>query len=187
MRKRKLGRRTGPIRLAVISALIVLLFVCARCALAVDEYTVKAVMLFNFSQFVEWPSNAFADAKAPLIIGVLGDDPFNGGLDRVLAGKSAGSHPLQAVHFSSPSEVTHCHILFVAASSQGLLAAAQEKLSGVSVLTVGEKEDFVTSAGGVARLYTEDGHIRVEINRTNANKASLHISSKLLKLAKIVQ
>ena len=180
-------RRSGPFRFAIVSALIVLLGVSARLALAVDEYTVKAVMLFNFSQFVDWPTNAFSDAKAPLIIGVLGDDPFNGGLERVVAGKLAGTHPLQAVHFSNASEVTHCHILFVAASSQSLLPAAQQKLNGASVLTVGESEDFVTSAGGVARLYTEDGHIRVEINRTAASKANLHISSKLLKLAKIVQ
>ena len=182
-----MGRRIGTFRIPIISALLVLLGISARFAMAADEYTVKAAMLFNFSQFVEWPSNAFSDANAPLIIGVLGDDPFKGGLEHILANKSAGTHPLQAVHFSSVSEISRCHILFVAASSQGLLSAAQQKLNGASVLTVGETEDFATSAGGVARLYTEDGHIRVEINRSAASKANLHISAKLLKLAKIVQ
>ena len=182
-----MGRGRRPICIAIISALLVLLSPGARLAYAADEYTVKAAMLFNFSQFVEWPSNAFSDSKAPLIIGVLGDDPFNGGLDHILANKSAGTHPLQAVHFSSAAEISHCHILFVAASSQGLLSAAQQKLNGASVLTVGEIEDFATSAGGIARLYTEDGHIRIEINRAAASKANLHISAKLLKLAKIVQ
>ena len=34
------------------------------------EYRIKAAFLFNFAQFAEWPSNAFTDAKAPLIIGI---------------------------------------------------------------------------------------------------------------------
>jgi hypothetical protein len=187
MRKRKLGRCRRTICIAIVSSLLVLLGDSARFAQAADEYTVKAAMLFNFSQFVEWPTNAFSEAKSPLIIGVLGDDPFNGGLDRILANKSAGTHPIVAVHFSNVSEISRCHILFIAASSQGQLSAAQQKLNGASVLTVGETEDFATSAGGVARLYTEEGHIRVEINRTTAGKANLHISAKLLKLARIVQ
>ena len=40
------------------------------------EYDVKAVFLFNFSQFVDWPTPALADPQAPLVIGVLGNDPF---------------------------------------------------------------------------------------------------------------
>jgi hypothetical protein len=177
----------GPICLLALGVILALLGAGARPANAAGEYPVKAAILFNFAQFVDWPASSFSDAKAPLIIGVLGEDPFNGALDRALAGKFAGDHPLQAVHFASASEISRCHILFVTASSQGLLAAAQQKLKDASVLTVGESEDFTSSAGGVARLYTEDNRIRIEINRTAANKAGLHISSKLLKLAKIVQ
>ena len=68
-----------------------------------------------------------------------------------------------------------------------MFAAAQQKLKDANVMTVGESDDFTSTAGGVARLYTEDSRIRIEINRTAADKAGLHISSKLLKLARIVQ
>ena len=51
------------------------------------EYQVKAVFLFNFTQFVEWPENAFEDEQSPLIIGVLGDDPFGSYLDETVQGE----------------------------------------------------------------------------------------------------
>ncbi len=40
------------------------------------EYQLKAVFLFNFTQFIDWPADAFADGQAPFIIGVLGQKPF---------------------------------------------------------------------------------------------------------------
>lgn len=41
-----------------------------------QEYQIKAVFLFNFTQFVDWPPTAFVDPRTPLVIGVLGEDPF---------------------------------------------------------------------------------------------------------------
>src|ERR1041385_4584869 len=40
------------------------------------EYQLKAAFLYNFAKFVNWPTNSFADARAPLAIAVLGTDPF---------------------------------------------------------------------------------------------------------------
>ncbi len=45
-------------------------------AAAPAEYQVKAVFLFNFSQFMEWPPDAFPTPDTPFVIGVLGADPF---------------------------------------------------------------------------------------------------------------
>src|SRR3990172_10053935 len=46
-----------------------------------SEYQVKAAILFNFAKFVEWPDAAFPDPATPIIIGVLGEDPFGSALD----------------------------------------------------------------------------------------------------------
>src|SRR2546430_3260611 len=45
-------------------------------AAPVSEYQLKAVFLFNFAQFVEWPPAALPGDSAPFVIGVLGKDPF---------------------------------------------------------------------------------------------------------------
>ncbi len=50
------------------------------------EYQIKAAFLYNFVQFVKWPPDAFSSPGAPLYIGVLGDDPFNGALEDTIRG-----------------------------------------------------------------------------------------------------
>ena len=51
------------------------------------EYQVKAVFLFNFAQFVDWPSKAFPEPQTPLVIGVVGEDPFGPYLDETVRGE----------------------------------------------------------------------------------------------------
>jgi hypothetical protein len=76
----------------ILSALIVGVFVCTVAAAQSDqpgEYEVKAAFLFNFTKFVEWPENAFVDPHAPIVIGIIGDDPFGESLVRIVAGQKA--------------------------------------------------------------------------------------------------
>src|SRR5580692_3792840 len=58
------------------------------------EYQIKAVFLFNFAQFVQWPETNFSGADAPFCIGVLGDDPFDAFLDETVRGETVKGHPL---------------------------------------------------------------------------------------------
>src|SRR5881296_3853751 len=60
----------------------------------VAEYQIKAVFLFNFAQFVDWPTNAFSEAQAPLVIGVLGEDPFGVYLDETVRGEKVNNRPV---------------------------------------------------------------------------------------------
>ena len=53
-----------------------LMQVHAQTPLAIDEYQVKAVFLFNFAKFVEWPATAFKSANEPIRICLLGQNPF---------------------------------------------------------------------------------------------------------------
>ena len=52
------------------------------------EYQLKAVFLFNFAQFVEWPASAFPKPDTPLGICILGEDPFGSYLDETVRGRS---------------------------------------------------------------------------------------------------
>jgi hypothetical protein len=45
------------------------------------EYKIKAVFLYNFTKFVEWPAESFNSDSAPFTIGILGIDPFGAALD----------------------------------------------------------------------------------------------------------
>ena len=148
------------------------------------EYQLKAVFLYNFTQFIDWPANAFNNPESPFIIGILGDDPFGPYLDDVVAGEKIGSHPIQVKRFNDLKSASSCHMLYINSSDRewvrNILAALSEK----NILTVSD-EPFFNNLGGIIRFYTEDKKIRLQINLVRSKAAQLAISSKLLNLAKI--
>src|SRR6266581_2725550 len=61
---------------------------------AIPEYRVKATFLLQFAQFVDWPPQVFSGAQTPLVIGVLGEDPFGNFLDETVRGETVERHAL---------------------------------------------------------------------------------------------
>ena len=88
---------------------------CAAEEITAPEYKVKAAFLYNFAKLVEWPSNAFASAQSPFVLGVLGTDPFGKSLDEVVAGKKVHGHPVVVTRFEHRLDATNCHLLFISA------------------------------------------------------------------------
>lgn len=149
------------------------------------EYRLKAVFLFNFAQFVEWPAEAFTDTKSPLVIGILGTDPFGSYLDETVKGEVVQGRTLEIKRFRAIDEVDNCHILFVSTSESSNLEAIFNRLSGKPILTAGDGSDFA-SRGGMVRFLTESKKIRLRINLDPVRASKLTISSKLLRVAEIV-
>jgi hypothetical protein len=149
------------------------------------EYQLKAVFLFNFAQFVEWPTDAFPDSDAPLVIGVLGEDPFGPYLDETIRGESVNNRHLLVRRYHGVQDVDTCHILFVSREEQGNLPQILDHLKGRSILTVSDADHFA-SLGGIIRFVTDHNRIRLRINLDAAKAANLTLSSKLLRPAQIV-
>jgi hypothetical protein len=149
------------------------------------EYRLKAVFLFNFAQFVEWPASAFPEPDTPLVIGVLGEDPFGAYLDETVRGERVNDRPLAVRRYRRVEEIGACHILFITGSEQGHLDQILDSLKGRSVLTVSDVVGFA-SRGGMIRFATERNRIRLRVNLEAARAANLTISSKLLRPAQIV-
>lgn len=146
----------------------------------VREYQIKAVFLFNFAQFVEWPDKAFTNANAPIVIGILGEDPFGTALDEAIRGERVNGRPLTVVRVSRIQDLGICHILFISRSESAHLQEILRGLNGRSVLTVSDIEDF-SRHGGMIRFATENNRVRLKINNEAARAAGLTISSKLLR------
>lgn len=148
------------------------------------EYQVKAAFMFHFAQFVDWPSNAFKDPAAPLTYCTIGDDPFQGGLEQTLLGKTIGPRQLRVLHLEQAPQAQQCQILFVAVEGKRLRSVL-EPLKKSPVLTVGDSENFAHD-GGIIGFCLEEKKIRFDINLDAANQAELQISARLLALAKNV-
>jgi hypothetical protein len=146
---------------------------------------VKAVFLFNFTQFVQWPAAAFPDPATPLTIGVLGSDPFGSILDEAVRGETADGRPLAISRFRRLEDVGSCHILFISRSEGPRYDDILHALGGRPILTVGEDEAF-TAEGGMIRLVTEQNRVRVRVNLSPVKAAGLTISSQLLRVADVI-
>ena len=164
--------------------LVVFLLLCMPRAVAQDApsraYQLKAAFLFNFTQFVEWPQQAFSNSKEPFVIGVLGNNPFGDYLQQVVNGESWKSHPIVVRNFRTNREAANSHILFITEGASVGMASFRKK----PILTVSDAHDFA-ERGGVVEFYTVENKIRLRINRRMAREAGLNISSKLLRLADI--
>ena len=171
-----------------------LFVLCALRATAADsatvappsaEYQVKAVFLFNFAQFAEWPAQAFADARVPLVIGILGDDPFGAYLDELVKNEKIGERPLAVRRYREVKDIVGCHILFVSRSEAARFDRIIPVLKGQSILTISDADAF-TRQGGMVRFVTDSGKIRLRINVEAAKACGLTISSKIIRPATIV-
>jgi hypothetical protein len=150
------------------------------------EHRLKAVFLYRFAQFVDWPAESFAGESAPLVLGILGPDPFGAYLDDVVKGEKVGSHSIVVKRIENPEAAADCHVLFISMARSDPEAA--EKLSsalkGRRILTVGETEGF-SEVGGMILFTTRNGKIRLRINMESVRASNLELSSKLLRLADI--
>lgn len=153
---------------------------------AAGEYDLKSAFLVNFARLVEWPGGSFESPESAFVIGVLADEQTAAIVEDRASGALVDRHPVRVVRLAGAEGVGDCHLVFVAQSSRehsaAVLAAARE---AGPVLTVGESEGFAGD-GGVIRFFMQERKIRFEINRGAAGRAGFRISSRLLKLARIV-
>lgn len=150
------------------------------------EYQVKAIFLFNFAKFVTWPDKAFVSQDSPFVIGVFGTNPFGSFLEETVKDERIDNHPLIIQYFGNEKEITTCHILFIQGDQIERMNKLLPLLNAQHILTVGDINSF-TKNGGMIRLYTEDNKTKMRINLGAAKDADLVISSKLLRLAEVVE
>ena len=153
-----------------------------------SEYLIKAGFIYNFAKFVEWPSGAFAEPDSPIVIGVLGTDPFGTILDRIVEDKKIGSRGFVVKRLKwgkDLRDLKECKILFVSSSEKPHIDDFLQMVKGLPILTVGETPGFA-ERGGMIRFTLEDNRVRFEVNVEAARQAELSISSRLLTLARII-
>jgi hypothetical protein len=169
-----------------LKILVALLLPFIASAQSVPEHEVKAAYIFNFSKFIEWPADAFKSANAPINVGIVGDSSVASSLQRIVRNQTVEGRPITVRQVGRESNLVNYHIIFVGRSESD---RARQIISGVQrhgILTIGDSPNFLRE-GGVINLFLEGNKLRFEINTLSAERSSLKISSKLLKLAKITR
>jgi hypothetical protein len=150
-----------------------------------SEYLIKAGFIYNFAKLVGWPQAAFAQPDSPIVIGILGTDPFGGIIDRILADKQIDARHFVIKRLKWGMDLKGCDILFIGSSEAAHLEEVLHALKGQPILTIGETPGFARR-GCIINLIVEDNKVRFEVNLDAAKQADLNISSRLLALARII-
>jgi hypothetical protein len=161
-------------------------FSASDIATTAGEYEVKAAYIYNFAKFIEWPKEVFTDDTSPFVVGIVGEDPFNGTIDAAFADKSFNNRKFIIKRYKASDEIDFCHILFISSSEEKRMTDILLKANTAGTLTVGDGKSFF-DAGGIINFVLVESKVRFEINLGAAGKAGLKISSKLLKLATLVK
>ncbi|MEW6156988.1 MAG: YfiR family protein [Verrucomicrobiota bacterium] len=148
-----------------------------------SEYQIKAAFLYNFAKFVEWPESAFDSTNAPIVFGIIGEDPFNSDLEATIENKTINNRPVVIRRFRSDRELQRTHVLFISSSERRRLESILERVKGFPTLVVGDEIERFCQRGGMINFIMEERKVRFQINQVRAEQEGLKISSKLLKLA----
>jgi len=151
-----------------------------------DEYQLKAAFLYNFAKFVQWPSDASRNSSEPIVICVLGPDPFGRSLDDTVAGQAIEGRSFTIRRISNVKEAAGCYVLFFSTVQSSRSPPILTDLKTPGVLTIGDT-DACGVDGVVITFKLEAGKVRFAINMEAAERQKLRISSRLLNLAYLVR
>ncbi|HEV2398324.1 MAG TPA: YfiR family protein [Candidatus Sulfotelmatobacter sp.] len=145
------------------------------------ESQVEAAYLYNFGKFVTWPSDLARSADT-FEICLIGKDPFGSILDATVSGESINGKKIAIARISRMQEGSACNIVFISSSEASHLPGIVVESRRMHVLTVSDMPHFA-ERGGMIGLIDQDGRIRFEVNRNEAELSHLGLSSELLKVA----
>ena len=150
------------------------------------EAQVKAMFVYNFLKFVEWPVDASLGAKDPFVVLIIGEGPTADATEQFLESKSIGDRPLVVRRIRWDQPLAGARAAFVVEPDAKKLHRVLDAAASAGVLTIGEGESFATR-GGVIGLLVEDRKVRFDVDTTAAQIAGLRVSSKLLALTRAVR
>ncbi len=177
------GRRSITKRFLVLAAL--LFGVRAEAQSAMSESQVKAMFVYNFLKFVEWPADTSVGAKDPFVVIIIGEGATADATEHFLESKMIGARPLVVRRIRWDQSLAGARAAFVLERDAKKLHRVLDAAASAGVLTIGEGESF-TARGGVIGLLVEDRRVRFDVDTSAAQNAGLRISSKLLALTRAV-
>ena len=161
-------------------------FLPVATAIGTKEKDIKAVFLFNFTQFITWPDSAFSSVDSIFNICILGKNPFGDGLSRLVNNEMVKQHPVILKELDKIEQVKPCHILYISRSKKRDLEDIFAFVQGKPILTVSDIKKFAQK-GGMVGFFKQKRKLRFYIAPQSMRDVELVANSNLLRVAKIVE
>ena len=146
-----------------------------------SERQIKAAFLYRFTEYVQWPEEAFERRAAPLVMGLLADDGVAAELAAVTAGRQVRGHPVQVRVLREGESTSGLQVLFIGAAASARIGALARATQG-PVLIVSEGENALAQ-GSIINFVVNERRVRFEVALAPAATRSLSLGAGLLSVA----
>jgi hypothetical protein len=143
-----------------------------------QEEKFKALFLYNFTKYIEWPSSV---QQGNFVIGVLGDTSFEELLSTMLVGKKVGNQSIVVKYFNSTNNVENCQLLFLSKEKSAQVDEILSFMANKNILLVSESGGMIISGSGI-NFINKGGKLTYEIKKSNIEKYGLKVNGNLLNL-----
>lgn len=172
-----------PTRRAFLGGLLLLGAGTGLAQPVAEENQIKGSILAKLPQYLEWPAGTFANADEPIVIGILGADPFGPAFDASLRAFKVAGRPVQARRLRRVEDARGCHILYVAPSENGQLKTILASLRSQPILTAGDHVDFLL-LGGALRFVRRDDRVAFLFSEPALREVRISAHPRLLQLGR---
>ncbi|GAB4143512.1 MAG: hypothetical protein Fur0041_18610 [Bacteroidia bacterium] len=141
---------------------------------------IKSVFIYNFTRYIEWPSDY---KSGNFIISIFGSNTaLLNELNNMAKTKTVGEQKIEIRNTTSLDGIGKSNILFVTPDAGVSLSEVIAKLKGKSTLLVTEKAGYAKQGAAINFVVIENRQ-KFELNKANAEKYNLKVSSTLESLA----
>ena len=141
------------------------------------EYQLKTAYLFHFSELTEWP------VPSSVSICLHGNSPIRTYLP-ILNGQQINNAQVR-IKIDNPIVVSECQIIFLS-DLNALSATVLEQAQKNHVLLISDAPGFAAK-GGMIEFTLRDNKLILVVNLVSVKQAGLKLSSKLLRMAEILE
>lgn len=151
---------------------------------AVEEPELKAAIVFNLLLFMDWPPGREPSPSNPLALCVRSGSPLQAPLER-LSGRAVRSARLEVRVLGLAAAGAACHAFF--ADGEEPERARTARLADAARAVVIADDTAQVSDATAVQLRRLESKLGFDINMPALRHAGVQVSSKLLRLAKVIQ
>lgn len=173
-------RLTQKIRQLIIKLILTVLMLShvANAVAEPSEAELKAVFIFKFLYFTEYPPML---PSSKILLCAMGDNPLQGQLDKV-NNREVYGHKISVRYLNNINEIGDCQVLFIGEDDQAVVQTWLKNTQNLPILTISDADDFLEQ-GGMIKLVRLADRLGFDINLIPINQAKLKLASQLLQLA----
>lgn len=162
--------------------LVGMLFTLLIPRVLAQEAKFKALFMYNFTKYIEWPAEK---QRGDFVIGVFGNSPIIQELEIIAQKKKVGTQNIVIRQFDNPAEARNCHMLYIPENRSNRADEIASACNGQGVVLITDKPGLGKTVAGLNYVQVR-GKQSFEINKSNLDSQGVKVNSVLLSLGIVV-